>query len=292
MKILLTGGNGFIGKNILEILKDKYEILAPRRSELNLLDSRSVFEYIKINRPELILHTAATGGNRKSNIQLDILKSNLIIFYNLLAAKEYFNRMIVFGSGAEYDKSQSLRLVNEKDFGRNIPEDEYGLAKFTMAKLAVGTDFITHLRFFGIFGKYEDFKTRFISNSICKALLNLPLTINQNVYFDYLYINDAAKVIDRIIENKPKDVFYNVGSGQRVDLLTIARMILEVTNKDLPIKIFKDGLNNEYTCDISKLKKEFPELEFIDLKEAIAKLVEYYKKILPNFDKKLFLEHL
>lgn len=289
MKVFLTGGNGFIGKNIIEQLGDKYEILAPGRQELNLLDACAVFEYLKINKPEIVLHVAAAGANRKDNLKPNILKNNLIIFYNLLVAKEYFNRMIVFGSGAEYDKRNNLHLVGEKDFGRSIPEDEYGLAKFTMAKLAVNSDFITHLRFFGVFGEHEDFQTRFISNSICKVLFDLPITMNQNVYFDYLYVDDAVKIIDRIIENKPRDIFYNIGSGERLDLLAIAKIILEVTEKDLPIKILKKGLNNEYTCNTDKLKKEFPELVFSDLKDNISKMVKYYKKELPNIDKALFL---
>lgn len=290
MKIFLTGGNGFFGKNIIEQLGDKYEILSPGRQELNLLDSDKVFKYLEKNKPDIVLHVAAVGGNR-SRADLDVLKNNLIIFYNLLNAKTHFNRMIVFGSGAEYDKRNDLHLIGEEDFGLNIPEDEYGLAKFTMSKIAAESDFITHLRCFGVFGKHEDYKTRFISNSICKALFDLPITINQNIYFDYIYIDDLVRIVDKIIENKPKDTFYNIGSGKRIDLLTIAKIILEVAKKDLPITIFKEGFNKEYTCNIKKIKNEFSELEFIDLKKAISKMVEYYQDILPSLDKKIFLEN-
>lgn len=289
MKILLTGSTGFIGKNILNLLKEKYEILAPSRQELNLLDAQVVFEYLKINQPELILHTAAVGSNGKNKIQHDILKNNLIIFYNLLAAKDYFERIIIFGSGAEYDKRQNLHMVREDNFGKDIPVDEYGLSKFTMAKLASNLDFVTHLRFFGVFGEHEDFQTRFISSSICKVLLDLPITINQNVYFDYLYIKDAVGIIDRFIENKPKEIFYNVGRGQRIDLLTIAKIILEVTGKNLPIKIVSETLNKEYTCSTDKLNKEFKDLKFTDFKNVVISLVKYYQNILPSLDKKLFL---
>jgi UDP-glucose 4-epimerase len=281
-KILLTGGNGFIGKNILEVLGAKYEILSPGRLELDLLDQKAVFEYLKINRPEIILHAATAGGNRLNNDKPDILKNNLIIFFNLLAAKEHFDRMIIFGSGAEYDKRREINLVQEDDFGRCIPGDEYGLSKFTMAKIAAGSDFITQLRFFGVYGKYEDYKTRLISNLVCKALLDLPLALNQDAYFDYLYVNDAIKVIDKVIENKPKEVFYNVGSGQRINLLSIAGIILEIMEKKLPITVAKEGFNKEYTCDASKLKNEFPELVFSGLKENISKMIVYYRKNLPD----------
>ena len=289
MKIFLTGGDGFIGKNIIEQLCDKYEILAPKKQELDLLDSHTVFEYLKQNKPDIVLHLATVGGNRMKKEE-NVLKNNLIIFYNLLNVKEYFSRMIVFGSGAEYDKRNNLHLVNEDIFGLNSPEDEYGLAKFTMSKIAAKSDFITHLRFFGVFGKYEDYQTRFISNSICKALFDLPITINQNVFFDYIYIDDLIRIVDKIIENKPKDIFYNIGSGKQIDLLTIAKIILEITQKKLPITIINEGLNKEYTCSINKIKNEFPKLEFIDFKKAIFKMVKYYEDILPSLDKKSFLE--
>ena len=48
------------------------------------------------------------------------------MFHNLCAAKEYFNRMIVLGSGAEYDKRRGISLIKESQFGEITPADEYG----------------------------------------------------------------------------------------------------------------------------------------------------------------------
>ena len=58
-KILLTGGSGFIGRNILEShLSEKHEIQAPKSFELNLLDSLSVDEYFKGKEFDVVLHSA------------------------------------------------------------------------------------------------------------------------------------------------------------------------------------------------------------------------------------------
>lgn len=292
MKILLTGANGFIGRNLSEFLKDKHQILTPSRRDLDLLDSKKMLEYLKFNSPDLVLHCATTGGNRKQNLIPGILKNDVLIFSNIIAAKKYFSRIIVLGSGAEYDKRFDVCMAREVDFGINIPADDYGKAKFIMAKKAGEVDFITHLRLFGVFGKYEDYQTRFISNSICRALYNLPITINQNVYFDYIYVTDLVKIIEKFINIKSKQTFYNIGSGKQIDLLSIAKIILEVTGKDLPIKILKKGLNKEYTCDISRLRNEYSDIYFTDIRMAISELTDYYKIILPNLDKSLFVDNI
>ena len=53
-KILLTGGSGFIGRNLYEQLRDKYDILAPRHKELDLLNLSSLQEFVKKNNiPEI-----------------------------------------------------------------------------------------------------------------------------------------------------------------------------------------------------------------------------------------------
>ena len=52
--ILITGANGFIGKNLCEQLKHKYNLLAPLRAELNLLDENKVNEYFKKTPPNMV----------------------------------------------------------------------------------------------------------------------------------------------------------------------------------------------------------------------------------------------
>ena len=58
MKILITGTNGFIGKNLIEYFKTREEeIYCPKRQQLNLLDSDYVFEYLNNNKFDLIIHS-------------------------------------------------------------------------------------------------------------------------------------------------------------------------------------------------------------------------------------------
>ncbi len=292
IKILLTGGSGFIGKNVLEILGDKYNFLYPDRRELDLVDFFSVQQYLMDNRPNIIIHLATVGGNRRIKDQNDILRKNLIMFYNLCSAKKYFTRMIVAGSGAEYDKSRNIFKIKEDNFGERVPVDEYSLSKYTMGKYAECNNFITHLRFFGVYGKHEDYQTRFISNNICKAMFDLPLTINQNTYFDYLYVNDLVKILDFFIKNdRLKYNHYNVCTGQKVDLLSLANKIRNYSSKDLEIRIAKKGLNKEYTGDNTRLIEEVKDLEFTPIDKSVQELYDWYNSNINKMNKGALLEN-
>ena len=57
MKILITGTNGFIGRNVKEYLEKKYkDIHSPKRQQLNLLDAKAVENYLKKNNFDVIIH--------------------------------------------------------------------------------------------------------------------------------------------------------------------------------------------------------------------------------------------
>lgn len=286
IRVFLTGGGGFIGRNILELLGDKYCFFSPSSSELDLTDADSVLNFIKENNIDVVLHTANVGGNRNPKwAGVDwALEKNLKMFFNLIRSKDYFKRMIVLGSGAEYDKRQSLAAVKEDDFDKMIPVDQYGFAKYIMSKYAQNVDYITHLRLFGVYGKYEDYKIRFISETICRAILNKPIIIKQNVNFDYMYINDVVKIIDNFISKKPTQNFYNVGCGNVKDLTSIANKILSLTGKSLPIVIENLGLNKEYSCDIGRLSEEISGFTCTNFDQSMVEMVDYYKSILPELE--------
>ncbi len=276
-RVLLTGASGFIGRNIREQLDDKYELLCPSSHDLNLLDSAVVSEYLASKQPDLVVHVAGKGVSRGQPLTADIAENNLRMFFNLVRNKKHFQRLIVIGSGAEYDKSRSISQVTEADFDRSVPQDQYGFSKYVMSKYAEQVDYITHLRLFGVYGKYEDYTIRFISNMIARALNDLPLVINQNANFDYIFIDDLVRIIDLMIMAKPVQTFYNLGGDQAVELLQVAQLVNEQLNKRLPIEIKISGLNKEYTCSSDRFKQEYPNFKFTDLKVAIQKLTYYYQ---------------
>ena len=275
--VLITGANGFIGKNLCEQLNAKYQLLIPTRKQLNLLNKEIVDHYFKIHKIDVVINCAVVGGSRSEEHFSTALSDNLRIFFNLLYNKNKFKKMIHLGSGAEYGKSRRLIKVKEVEFGKLIPNDEYGFFKYICSKYIEKEDDITCLRVFGLFGKYEDYRYRFISNAIVNSLKGLPITINQNVFFDYLYIGDFVKIIGWFIEHSPKDKFYNIGSGTKIDLITIAKKINQVAKKNSQIVIKNKGLNVEYSCDITRLKKELKTYKVMSFDQSLQELYSWYK---------------
>ena len=159
----------------------------------------------------------------------------------------------------------------------SIPNDQYGFAKYIINSHIVKSEKNYNLRLFGIYGKYEQWETKFISNVCCKVIKGLPISIRQNVYFDYLYIDDFCKIVEWFINNEPQYRSYNVASGERVSLEEIARNILRISGKDLPVIICKDGLAKEYTASNKRLMNEMSNFCFIDKMKAYRELYEWYK---------------
>ena len=289
-KILLTGGSGFIGRNILEShLAEKYEITAPKSKKLNLADSDAVDGYFKDKKFDAVIHSACKPGHRNAKDLSGIYYANTRMFFNLAKNKDSFDKFINLGSGAVYDMEHYEPKMKEDYFGKHIPKDETGFSKYVINKYIEKTDDFTDLRAFGIYGMYEDYEIRFISNAVCKAVFGLPVTIKQNRMFDYLWIDDLYQVLEFFIENKAKSKAYNVTPDKSVSLFEIAEIIEGVTGKKSEINISKDGMGAEYSGDNSRLKAEFPGIAFTPLKKGIEKLYNYYNFNKPHLDRNKLL---
>ncbi len=80
MRILITGGPGFIGRNLAEQLATTYEVLAPSSAELDLLNEQAVRDYLSEHRFDVIVHAATTRSNRGLGAPADMLDRNCRMF--------------------------------------------------------------------------------------------------------------------------------------------------------------------------------------------------------------------
>ncbi len=289
-KILLTGGNGFIGKNIQEsFLNIKYDIFAPRSFEVNLIDTESVDNFFKDKYFDIVLHCATKPGHRNAKDLTDLFYSNIRMFENLARHKNKYAKCINIGSGAIYDVSKNISDAKEDDIFANMPKDNHGFCKYIIAKRIKNLEGFTDLNIFGIFGKYEDWQIRFISNAVCKTLFNLPITLRQNRKFSYLYIDDLMPILDFFIENDVKYKSYNIVPDKPVDLLQIAETVKKISGKNIEIKVANNGYGLDYTGCNNRLLKELGAVKFTDMQEAVLKLYKYYKQNINLLDKNLLL---
>ncbi|MEG2053771.1 MAG: NAD(P)-dependent oxidoreductase, partial [Oscillospiraceae bacterium] len=153
----------------------------------------------------------------------------------------------------------------------------YGFSKYIMAKYSEGSNNIYDLVLFGVFGKYEEWKRRFISNNICNNLAGRPMTIEKNMYFDYIDVEDLAQIMKYFIEHNPLQKRYNICRGEKIDLLSIAKTINKVMATNTDILVAKSGLKLEYTGNNDLFLKETGWETFIPFEKSIENLVCFYK---------------
>jgi len=271
MKILVTGSNGFIGANIKEFFENKCNVFAPKRESLNLLNFVHVENYLKTNFFDVVIHCGVT---------LTSVDENVKMYSNFEKCSKLFGKMVCIGSGAEFDKRHYIPKMKEDYFGKYVPEksDIYGYSKYLIAKDIIEKNKnIYNLRVFGIFGKYEDYRRRLISNNICRKLIGTNISINKNTYFDYMYIKDFCKILEIFIKKNPRENTYNVSTGKVIDFLSLAKIINNIEHNGLEIQIKKSGLNPEYSANNRKFLNEFGIHEFIDYKASIEELFYWYK---------------
>lgn len=287
-KILILGGSGFIGRNLKEYFekkKDLYKINDPTTGELDISNEKDVKKLLEKKYYDIIIH-AAVYNPRKDLIKNTSkeLEKNLRMFFNFEKNKKLFGKMLYFGSGAEFDKNEKITMINEGDGGNGIPTTNYGFYKYIINKTIQQGDNIYNLRLFGLFGKYENWRTTFISGACCKAIKNIPITIRQNVYFDYLYIKDFCKIVEWFINNEPKHRDYNITSGKRIDLITLAEIVKKISGKQIQIFVRKEEFANEYTANNHRMLHEIGDFNFTSIEVSITDLYNWYKNHEENID--------
>lgn len=283
MRILLTGASGFIGKNLKEGLTKEYKILAPFHKELDILDYNRVEEYIKNKKIDVIIHSAIKGGDQ-------VLEMTMRMFLSIVRNVDKVDKIIHLGSGAEYGKTRNLIKIKETDFGGFIPLDNFGLGKYLCSKLTGQNKRIINLRLFGVYGKYEDYRYTFISNSIANNLFGLSIKIRQDAIFDYLYINDLMPIIKFFVNNPATYSEYNIGPTESISLKRIAEIINKISQKKSKIVIKNKGLNFQYSADNTRLLKLIPGIEFTTYEKGIKELYDYHVKNINNLDKDVIMQ--
>ena len=138
--ILITGGSGFLGKNLKELFLNS-SVLIPTRSELNLLDIKNVKRYFKVNQVEYIIHAAGNVGgimHHKKN-PATIMSENLQMGINLIdaAAKDKVKKIIFISTVCVYPEIAQLP-IKEDSLYHGYPAFDtsfYGIAKRTLKTL-------------------------------------------------------------------------------------------------------------------------------------------------------------
>ena len=175
MKILITGGNGYIAKALSFNLDN---VTSVTRKDFDLTDREATDDWFYGRYFDIVIHTAIKGGSRLQKDNSDIFYQNIQMFYNLLNNKHCFGKLLNFGSGAEL----------------NMPTDPYGLSKNVISKIIDLTDNFYNIRIYGVFDENE-LDTRFIKSNIKRYINKQPIIIHQDKLMDFFYMKDLIKLV-------------------------------------------------------------------------------------------------
>lgn len=304
MKILVTGGAGFIGSHVQKLLLDKghhvtvldnlshgsKEAVDPRSTfiEVDLQDQKRLEEVLP--GTDAIIHMASLIEVGKSvKRPIEFVENNVVGTVRLLEAmKNAGVKKIIFSSSAcVYGTPLKLPITEDDPLG--FQENPYGITKIAMEQFCqvyhnlYGFDVII-LRYFNPYGPGElhQPETHAIPNFIKAALAkkSLPLYWKGSHIRDFIYINDLATAHILPLNLSGLHI-YNVGTETGVKVADVVKTIFELVGYELPIedKGERKGDVAKLVASAEKIKKELGWSTKVDLKEGLKRTIEFYKSL-------------
>lgn len=276
MRILITGCNGFIGRNLTRYFYGHHLVDTISRRDLNLLDENAVRNFFEGKKYHLVIHTAVEGGLRTKSDTEEIVHRNIRMVYNLLANQDNFERMITFGSGAELDRRFDINV--ETNTNTRYPIDFYGMSKSIIHKLCLVEPKLYNLRLFNCFG-FDESPDRMIRRNIEKYIRKEPMTLFSNRLMDFFYIEDLGLMVEYFLKNphfpyKVVDCSYE----EHTRLKNILTIINSLSDYRVPIiethdtSENKDGVvETDYIGKFTNLSLDFLGLE-VGIRQVYTKL--------------------
>jgi nucleoside-diphosphate-sugar epimerase len=268
--ILITGSNGFVGKNLVEFYNSKYNVITYTRSD-------NLEEILSINKPEIIINCAAEIYNEENMFSSNLELTHKLINY-VIKTK---SKLIHIGSSSEYGRKEYPS--SEKD--RLDPTTPYEATKGAATLMCVGYAKYYKLpivvaRPYSVYGKYE--KDYRLFTSIYNAYINNKKMTLYDGYHDFIYIKDFINGLDILLNSDNEKIsgdVVNFGSGiqySNYDVLMIFNSIfgyipdcIEVNKK--MIKPFESSI---WLCDTRYSKEKYNfETQFL-LKEGVLDLLK------------------
>jgi len=284
-KILLTGSEGFVGRNLEESLTQRpdFRLYCPKQSEVDLTSSSAVAQCIEEFQPDLIIHSATSNTVGKGYGQ-DVVEQNLRMFFNLLRHRPSGCLIYTLCSGSSYNRENWVEKMSEDYLGAHIPTDSQGFSKFVIASHARHIEDVVTLRLFGIFGKHEDYRYKFISNTIAKRLAELDVTLFRDAIYDYLDVADFCSIVQKLFDQNVRSGEFNVTPDASVKLSQVIETVDRCLGIGKKYTVATPGFGRPYTGCNTRLKTTLENLEFTTLETSIQRLATYYAENIQKID--------
>ncbi len=316
MKVLVTGGAGFIGSAFVrQAVKEGWDVAVldaltyagdlERLKEVegnykfyhvDLVERKAVFEVLEDYRPEVVVHFAAESHVDRSILDpLKFIRSNVEGTLNLLDASREFKveRFVNISTDEVYGElGDEGYFTEESPLNPSSPysvskagADMLGRAYYRTYKVPVIT-----VRPSNNYGPWQ-YPEKLIPVIILKALRDEPIPIygnGMNVR-QWLYVEDCAEAIIKIVKDGKEGEIYNVAGPEEKRNIELVKTILRLMNKpESLIKFVKDrpGHDYRYAMKAEKIKRELSWEPKVGFEEGISKTVEWYLSHLDWMSKK------
>lgn len=307
MKILVTGGAGFIGSHVIKLLIEKgHEVSAIdnlSHGSKEAVDPKAIFHQIDLldqTALEKVLPTVEAVIHMASLIEVEesvkkpveFAENNIVGTVKLLEAMKNTNvKRIIFSSSAcVYGTPKNIPITEGDALGEQ--ENPYGLTKISMEQFCIlyHTLFefdITILRYFNPYGPGElhNPETHAIPNFI-KAALNkqpIPLYWKGEQIRDFIYIADLA-LAHTLPLNQAGLHIYNVGTQTGFKVIDVVKKIFAILGYEVPIedKGERKGDVSSLVASSEKIKQELGWEAKISLDEGLRKTIDFYRSHLSS----------
>jgi len=279
LKVLITGGSGFIGYNLYNHLKNKHNVTIVdnfstsvlREDTINLDISKYSTELEELVKcTDVIYHFAGSVGVKKIDSEFhDTLMNTLNINSTLFVLCSEYNKKVIYASTSEVygnckdAKETDFCKIASPDFGRG----SYSCAKLMSEYLLKSYDFPSVIcRFFGIVGKgqlpdYGMVLPNFIKNA--KEGKDLLLYGDGQQSRCFCSIDDAIKMLELLLDDVHNGEIYNIGNSETdIKIIDLAKKVIQITQSTSEI-VFKNP-NEIFSKDFFEIDYRSPCTEKFD----------------------------
>lgn len=301
-KILITGGNGFLGQRlILKLKKNKnYKLIFFSKKKYNLFNLNKIRKLFSDNKNiYCVIHLASDHGGLYYNIKNQgtiyykniIMNSHLMHFSMLNEVKKFISA----GTVDSYPKNIKFPLI-ESDIWNGYPESTSAPYAFSKKMMLVQGDAykkqfkFNHLQllFMNLYGPGDDFENKSchvipaIINKIALAKKNKKKSIKLfgtgNQMREFLYVDDAADAIIKSINYSSVLNRINIGTGKTVTIKKLGntiKKIMKFNGKILWDKKAESGIfKKNFSISLAKNKLKFSHK--VNLEKGLIKTINWY----------------
>lgn len=302
LRILLTGGFGFLGQEVFSLLSYKhYEVMRFRKSEFDITKEEDVVRLYERFDPDIVVHMAAQVGGIGINRQ----KPGTFYYNNLMmgtlmmehARRNGIRQFVSIGTICAYPKYTPVPF-KEEDLWDGYPEETnaaYGLAKKMLLvqsqayRQEYGLEY-TYLMPVNLYGPRDNFDPE--SSHVIPALIKKFIDAKESgaseveiwgtgsATREFLYVKDAARAIENAIKYYNSAKPLNIGTGQEVSIKDLASMISSLCGYEGSIRWndnYPDGQPRR-CLDVSRALDEIYFKASTTLEEGLRETIEWYKR--------------